>query len=68
MMGRLIPEINIYFEPRDLWIGVYWTRIELISELVDEFRIYICLIPRFPIRLVWLIDLLREPGESKPYD
>jgi hypothetical protein len=35
-----------YFEPRDIWLGVYWTR-----GPMDEWDIYICLVPCFPVRI-----------------
>src|SRR3990167_335118 len=40
------PEVTLKFEPRDLWVGVYWT--------LSPFRvlmIYVCIVPTLPIRL-----------------
>lgn len=34
-----------YFEPRDLWVGVFWDRKN------TYLFIYICIVPCFPIRL-----------------
>jgi hypothetical protein len=31
--------MTIRFVPRDCWVGVYW----------DDYRVYICLLPCFPI-------------------
>lgn len=40
-------KIALLFEPRDLWIGVYWTREH------GRNAIYICLIPMFPLFIGW---------------
>lgn len=37
---------GIIFEPRDLWIGIYWTR------KASWLWIYVCLVPCLPLRLV----------------
>jgi hypothetical protein len=42
------PNVQVYFEPRDVWVGVYWTR-NAFSELV----VYVCLVPMLPIRLIF---------------
>lgn len=55
------PKIKIYFEPRDIWVGVYWSRSQSLTQLVDILRVYICIVPMLPIRLTWTIDVLREP-------
>ena len=43
------------FEPRDLWIGVYWDRRWL--PLIDKDRraliLYVCLLPTIVLRLVF---------------
>ena len=48
--------VRILFEPRDLWIGVYWTRVWTSEEArrlgaTSDLRIYLCLIPCLPIVL-----------------
>lgn len=47
-------KVRVYFEPRDLWVGVYWNY-EKDKYLVpaSKLDIYICIIPMFPIRLSW---------------
>lgn len=41
-------EWEIKFEPRDLWIGVYWNK-----PIETQLNIYICIIPCVPICLIW---------------
>lgn len=41
-------KVKIYFEPRDLWIGVYWDRKGSILT-----HVYVCLVPCLPIRFTW---------------
>lgn len=41
-----VSEIRIVFEPRDLWVGVYWDR-QWFALVV-----YICLIPMLPLKIV----------------
>lgn len=38
---------SILFEPRDLWIGVFWDR------KPGELRIYVCLVPMLPLLLTF---------------
>lgn len=38
--------VRLLWEPRDIWVGVYWTR-----EQVGEWFAYICLLPCLPIRV-----------------
>ena len=37
------------FEPRDLWVGVYWRENQV--ELRPGLQIYICIVPAIVIRL-----------------
>lgn len=41
--------MKIRFEPRDLWIGIYWTINNLNCSDGKYLYIYICIIPCFPI-------------------
>lgn len=42
--GRAI-SISLLFEPRDLWVGVYW------DKGVSSLLVYICLVPVLPIKI-----------------
>ena len=37
--------VSIVFEPRDLWVGIYWT-----PSGYGKLLIYLCLIPCLPLR------------------
>jgi hypothetical protein len=42
--------LEILFEPRDIWIGVYWTwRRETLDA--HSLHVYICVVPMLPIHL-----------------
>jgi hypothetical protein len=41
--------INIKFEPKDIWIGIYWTTHNWVYE--KELDLYICIIPMLPIKI-----------------
>jgi hypothetical protein len=38
---------RILFEPRDIWVGVYWDR------RPEELRVYICILLMLPILLTF---------------
>lgn len=42
-----------YWEPRDVWVGLFWEygfdRLTRDAAL----NVYICLVPCFPMRLIW---------------
>jgi hypothetical protein len=40
-------EVRASLQPRDLWIGVYWTRID------EDLRIYLCPVPVLCIEFRW---------------
>jgi hypothetical protein len=41
--------VRLLFEPRDLWVGVYWDRIYEVYE--QGYDLYICLLPMLPIKV-----------------
>ena len=41
--------VALIFEPRDLWVGVYWDRYWEMGERPID--LYICIVPMLPIRL-----------------
>lgn len=43
-----IKRVSIKFEPRDIWIGVYWNKP---YKNINILWIYICIVPMFPIKL-----------------
>ena len=52
--------IDLLWEPRDLWVGVYWDRgqheVHYIpgSVMLENYvRVYVCLLPCLPIKLSW---------------
>lgn len=44
---------RIFFEPRDIWVGVFWDRRD------DGLRLYICIVPCVPILLTFSRDTRR---------
>jgi hypothetical protein len=46
--------IRWFFEPRDIWIGVFWDR-----AIDDSLKVYVCLIPMLPLLLHF------APGEDR---
>lgn len=44
-------DVTIYFEPRDLWVGLYWNLTR--GSGANELNVYVCLLPCLPIRLRW---------------
>jgi hypothetical protein len=42
--------IGFKFEPRDLWVGIYWTMSE--DAWARFLEIYVCIIPTLPLHVV----------------
>lgn len=58
-MNKLVSvKLSVTFEPRDLWVGVFWQRKDHI-DLTYSYQIYICFVPCLPIVLTIKKDLLR---------
>jgi hypothetical protein len=46
--------IKLHFEPRDLWLGIYWTTRLTIwrnSSASRGLHVYICIVPMLPIHI-----------------
>jgi hypothetical protein len=51
-----------YFEPRDIWVGVYWeheaeydaSRAQGLYQVAWLWTIYVCIVPMLPLRFRWL--------------
>jgi hypothetical protein len=55
--------MKIKYEPRDLWIGLYWTRSRTTTLESDSecYTFYVCLIPCLPI----ILSIKREIPSSQ---
>ena len=47
MKGGSIATFEVLYEPRDLWIGLYWT------WQGEALHLYCCLLPCLPIHIIW---------------
>lgn len=43
---------RLLFEPRDLWIGVYWNKVSSIESAYRRLDLYVCILPMLPIKFV----------------
>lgn len=49
--GKPMPEVKLKFEPRDIWVGIYWNLSRSIESAYRKLDVYICVVPMLPIRL-----------------
>lgn len=49
----LTPSVTIKFEPRDLWIGVFWMHSKSVESAYQNLTVYVCILPILPIRFEW---------------
>ena len=60
LIGRDAPPhrrltVRWLWEPRDIWVGVFWNRTKL-GDLGDEFLlVYVGLIPCLPVCVCWRV-------------
>jgi hypothetical protein len=57
---------RLLWEPRDVWLGVYWNRVRAGAPADRFLLIYVCVIPCIPLAFAWR---LRTPlPASAPAD
>ena len=58
-------KVQFQFEPRDLWIGVFW-RIAKRPGIGEFLHLYICIIPIIPLHItvLWKIYPLPDAEEK----
>lgn len=56
-----LAERSIKFEPRDIWIGVFWNLSTTV--MTGRLLVYICILPMLPIKLAF--TYLSERGYQK---
>ena len=53
--------VSFKFEPRDLWIGVYWDQPDIHPVLgFAGINIYVCILPTLPIKFEYYWELKDE--------
>jgi hypothetical protein len=52
------------FEPRDLWIGVYWDRQRPSGFIVDSLYVYLCVVPMLVVLFHRETTALSREGRS----
>lgn len=43
--------VSLLWEPRDLWVGVYWTRERKPGWRRSVIEVYVCVVPCLPLKL-----------------
>lgn len=55
--------VMLLWEPRDLWVGVYWTTAE--DARHRYLAVYVCVVPLLPVRFTFRIgDALAPEGSE----
>jgi hypothetical protein len=62
---RYALRFEVLFEPRDLWVGVYWDRPRL-YPCGRGLDVYVGFVPTFPVRFRVLPRVIRCVFESAP--
>lgn len=58
-----LPSLNVIFEPRDLWIGVYWNPVESLMGNWIALDVYVCIVPCLPVVLTWGVPKDRRTAD-----
>lgn len=61
--------LKLKFEPRDLWVGIYWKTFWVRESLTIHrklFRLYICVVPLFPISVTFRIKTSDYANPTSP--
>lgn len=49
--------VSLLFEPRDVWVGLYWSKYEVPAPrspiVYTAIEFYVTIIPIFPLRIAW---------------
>lgn len=59
--------MKIKFEPRDLWVGLYWSKSRTTTLYSDKehFTFYVCVVPCFPLIFTLSKNVpLRKRGDN----
>ncbi len=56
LVDRPMLKVQVEWEPRDVWIGLFWHKTVLAVHL------YICLIPLMPLHVMWARPRLKGEG------
>lgn len=55
--------VTLHFEPRDLWVGVYWDVIVGLTGKWIALDVYVCIVPCAPILLTWGVPRDRRTAD-----
>ena len=59
--------VALLWEPRDLWVGVYWTR-PVWEGPVRTVTVYVCVVPMLPVRITWVLGARAVGWAATPTD
>ncbi len=62
LINTTICKAQFQFEPRDLWVGLFWRTKHAVQDPHYTLHIYLCLIPLVPLHITLL--LRGKPVES----
>lgn len=47
-------KVQIQFEPKGLWIGLFWRITRDVSPPTSIVHLFVCVVPCFPLHITWL--------------